>query len=204
MIPALIIFILFWILNRHLFPRFVWLAQLLLIVSPWFIQLLISPLEFHWLTQPATSLSAFLRNLALYSSDEFVFFAGDRRLGFGTQEFGLVYLSWLPLWLVGLVQSLSRPPAKYISWWLGLGILAASLFTPTAPFSAGLLYIPAVQVLTSFGLIHLLTHFRRYPLWLRLGLILLCLFSLYEVLNFFHVLAVHYPQRIHEAVTSKL
>ena len=83
-------------------------------------------------------------------------------------------------------------------------MLAASLFKPTAPFSARLLYIPAVQVLTSFGLIHLLTRFRRYPLWLRLSLILLCLFSLYEILNFFHVLAIHYPQRIHEAVTNLL
>ena len=179
------------------------LSLFLLIASPWFVQLFISPIELSWLTHPISSISELLRNLSLYSSNEFIFFTGDPRLSYGTQEFGLVYLSFLPLWLLGLIRSLSKTPHKYITWWLGLGVLVASLFKPTAPFSAALLYLPAVQILTSLGALHLVTHFRRFHPLIKLGIILLFLFNFYEIANFFHVLTTHYPQRIHEVVLSK-
>lgn len=168
---------------------------LFIIVSPWLVQLFISPIEFSWLVHPVASLSEFWRNLAFYTAPEFIFFSGDRRLAYGTQEFGLIYLSWLPLWLVN--------PHKYLVWWLGMGILVASLFQPTAPFSAALLYIPALQILVAGGAKHLITNFRSFHPLIRLSIILLALFNFYEIANFFHVLTTHYPQRIHEAVLSQ-
>src|SRR3989338_5021919 len=173
----------------------IWLQLLLLTVAPWFIQLLISPIELHWLAQPVNSWSQFLNNIAFYTSPEFIFFSGDRRLAYGTQEFGLLYLSWLPLGLVN--------PHKYVVWWLSMGILVASLFKPMAPFSAALLYIPPLQILVAGGAKHLITNFHRFHLLIRLGIILLALFNLYEIANFLHVLAIHYPQRIHEAVVNQ-
>lgn len=168
---------------------------LLFIVSPWFVQLFVSPVELSWIAHPVSSIAEFWRNLAVYTSPEFIFFSGDRRLAYGTQEFGLLYLSWLPL---GLVK-----PHKYVVWWLGIGILAASLFKPIAPFSAALFYIPPLQILVAEGAKHLITNFRRFHLLIRLGIILLTLFNLYEIANFLHVLVVHYPQRIHEAILNQ-
>ena len=84
-----------------------------------------------------------------------------------------------------------------------MGILVASLFKPMAPFSAALLYIPPLQILVAGGAKHLITNFHRFHLLIRLGIILLALFNLYEIANFLHVLAIHYPQRIHEAVLNQ-
>lgn len=171
------------------------IVLLLFIVSPWLVQLFVSPVELSWIAHPVSSIAEFWRNLAFYTSPEFIFFSGDRRLTYGTQEFGLLYLSWLPL---GLVK-----PRKYVVGWLGIGILAASLFKSTAPFSAALLYIPALQLLVARGAKHLIANFRSFHPLIKLGIILLALFNLYEIANFIHVLAVHYPQRIHEAVVNQ-
>jgi hypothetical protein len=168
----------------------------LLIVSPWFVQLFISPIELTWLAHPITSVSEFLRNLSFYSSPEFIFFSGDRRLAYGTQEFGLIYLSWLPL--LALVR-----PGRYLVWWLGVGILFASSFKAVAPFSAALLYILPLQILVAMGAKHLIANFRRFHPLIKLGIILLALFNLYEIANFWHVLVIHYPQRIHETVLNQ-
>lgn len=170
------------------------IVLLLFIVSPWLVQLFVSPVELSWIAYPISSIAEFWRNLAFYTSPEFIFFSGDRRLAYGTQEFGLLYLSWLPLMFI--------KPQKYLIWWLGTGILVASLFKPMAPFSAALLYIPPLQILVAGGAKHLITNFHRFHPLIRLGIILLALFNLYEIANFIHVLAVHYPQRIHEAVVN--
>lgn len=163
-----------------------------LIVSPWFVQLFISPIETNFLIQPIASVAEFWRNLAFYTSPEFIFFSGDRRLAYGTQEFGLMYLSWLPLVLMGL--------NRYLSVWLGLGILVSSLFKVTAPFSAALLYLPALQIAVTLGARRLVHSFRRQHWLIRIGIIVLALFNVYEIANFFHVLTLHYPQRIHEVI----
>lgn len=180
------------------------LPLFLLTVSPWFVQLFISPLELNWLTQPISSLSAFWRNLAFYSSPELIFFSGDPRLTYSTQEFGLIYLTFFPFFLIGLIKSLSQTPQKFITWWLGAGLLIASAFKPLAPFSATLVYLPAIQILITLGARHLIANFRQFRFAIQIGIILLVLLNLYEILNFFHVLATHYPQHIHQAVTNQL
>ncbi|OGY16731.1 MAG: hypothetical protein A2784_04570 [Candidatus Chisholmbacteria bacterium RIFCSPHIGHO2_01_FULL_48_12] len=171
------------------------ISLFLVIVSPWFNQLLISPVEWWWLVQPVSSLGEWLRNITFYASPEFIFFSGDRRLAYGTQEFGLMYLSWLPLAMV--------KPRRYLVWWLGIGILAASWFKPVAPFSAALLYILPLQILVAMGAKYLIANFRRFHPLIKLGIILLALFNVYEIANFWHVLTIHYPQRIHEAVVNQ-
>lgn len=167
---------------------------LLFIVSPWLVQLFVSPVELSWIAHPVSSIAEFWRNLAVYTSPEFIFFSGDRRLTYGTQEFGLLYLSWLPLVFLR--------PQNYLIWWSGIGILVASMFRPTAPFSAALLYIPALQLLVAGGAKHLIANFRSFHPLIKLSIIFLALFNLYEIANFWHVLAIHYPQRIHEAVLN--
>src|SRR3989344_2314016 len=166
-----------------------------IIVSPWFVQLFISPIETNFLTQPIASVAEFWRNLAFYTSPEFIFFSGDRRLAYGTQEFGLMYLSWLPLAVM--------KPRRYLVGWLGIGILVASWFKPVAPFSAALLYILPLQILVAMGAKYLIANFRRFHPLIKLGIILLALFNVYEIANFWHVLTIHYPQRIHEAVVNQ-
>lgn len=171
------------------------IVLLLFIVSPWFVQLFVSPVEPNWIAHPVSSIAGFWRNLAVYTSPEFIFFSGDRRLTYGTQEFGLLYLSWLPLVFI--------KPQKHLIRWLGLGIFFASLFKPIAPFSAALAYVLPLQLLVARGVKHLAVNFRRFHWLIRLGIILLALFNLYEIVNFWHVLAIHYPQRIHEAVANQ-
>lgn len=167
---------------------------LLFIVSPWLVQLFVSPVELSWITYPVSSIAEFWRNLAFYTSPEFIFFSGDRRLAYGTQEFGLLYLSWLPLIWLG--------SQKQLWWWVGGGIIVASAFKITVPFSAALLYILPLQLLVASGAKYLITNFRRFGWSVKLVVVALVLFNFYEIANFIHVLAVHYPQRIHEAVVN--
>jgi hypothetical protein len=199
-LTAIILFLLLFKLHSGLGLKKKWLllSQLLLLSSPWFIQLLLSPVELNWLFSPATSIGQFFDNLAVYSSDEYVFFSGDDRLQYGTQEAGLLYLSWLPLWLIGLIQSIGQPAGK-ISLWLGIGVLVASLFGPAPNLSVSLLYIPAAQILTSLGLVHILKVFKKQPPLLKLVILLLLAFMIYEIIGFFHILTVHYPKRLQDA-----
>ena len=195
-LTTLIVFIGLLLINRHLLPKFWWLAQLLLVLSPWFIQLLYSPIELNWLLQPNFSIPQIFHNLSIYSSDDYVFFTGDKRLEYGTQEAGMVYLSFTPLWLIGLLQAVGNPRYRWLALWLGGGVLASSLFAQAPIFSASLLYIPSVQILVGLGAGHLIKNFSRYHLALRLGLVLLFAFVGYEMINFIHNLIVHYPQRL--------
>lgn len=201
-ISSLIIFLLLFFFNKKLIPRYWLLSQALILVAPWFIQTYISPIEFAFFNLPISSLSEFLHNLSYYTSTDFIFFAGDPRLAYGIQDYGLLYISWLPFLIIGLIHFIDHFPHQLIFWWLGLGLVIASLFKSVTPYSASLIYLPALQIIISLGFVYLITNFRQFHLWIKVLMIILLLFNFYEITNFFHALIIHYPHRLHEAITS--
>lgn len=198
----IIVFIIFWWLNRKLLSSRWWLGQILLSVSPWFIQLWYAPLEFSWLMQPNFSLKAAVHNLSVYSSADYIFFSGERRLQYGNQETGLLHLTYLPLVSIGLIQVVATPTWRWLGWWLGGGFVLASLFAKAPFFFASLLYLVPAQLLVGIGVVKLINFFPRQPRLIKLLIFALSLLVIYEVVIFAHIIAIHYPKRLEGAGIS--
>lgn len=172
-------------------------SVLFLLISPWFIQLLISGIEFWWSKPLITRGDKFIESLIINSSTDYLFFKGDPRVNFGTQETGLFYIFQIPLIILGFYNLFKQRDnyKRILFGWLSIGFLLASFFT--APdFSNGLFYFLPLQLISFLGLSFL---FRKWQNAKRLQkglLILFLLFAVYEIVIFFHILIVHYPKRL--------
>ncbi len=171
---------------------------LFLIVSPWFVQLLLSGVEWWGIKSLTLDVSVVLENLITNSSIDYLFFKGDPRSAFGTQETGPFYICQIPLILVGFYLIFQKTTfwRKVLLVWFGLGVLLASLFVGTPDFSNGLFYFLPLQFISFLGLNKLIDHWKKGKILTKIFLIFFSFFSLYEMIIFFHIIIVHYPKRL--------
>lgn len=135
----------------------------------------------------------YFNNLFFLLSPSFLFFKNITFWWGGVREFGVMYASLLPIFIVGIYQTLVL---KYYSvlLWTGI-ILFISSASPFLPESREFfLIIPFLSVILGLGI----NSFRKK--WLTL--LFISLLILYEITQFFHYYTVHYPQQIKSAVEN--
>lgn len=174
------------------------LGILFFLISPWLLQLLFMGFEPWWQQKITLKPNEILDNLINNSSTDYLFFQGDKRIKYGTQETGLLYIFQLPLIVVGFYTLFTKYTLyfKKIFLWLIAGFLLSGLFTNSPNFSVSLLYILPIQTIAFMGLIKILHNWPKRNLWFKYLTILFFIFSLYEIIIFFHILIVHYPKRL--------
>ncbi len=168
-----------------------------LLITPWFIQLLISGFE-TWERKPLIKESAkIINNLTINTSVDYLFFKGDPRVKFGNQETGPFYIYQFFLILAGfycLFNKFNRLSIILMLWFfIGLGF--ASLFA-SPDFSNCLLYFLPLQVISFLGLVKILDWWWTKKLIFRIFIGLFFLLAGYEMIIYFHIMLVHYPKRL--------
>lgn len=169
-----------------------------LLTSPWFIQLLLSGFELFWFKPLVVGINDFIESLIINSSSDYLFFRGDPRVNFGTQETGLFYIFQIPLIGIGfyaLFSKLDKYKKILLAWFL-LGFLIASLFASSPDFSNGLFYFLPLQIISFLGLVSVFRNWQTAIKFKRALILLFFLFAAYEMIIFFHILVVHYPKRL--------
>ena len=172
-------------------------ALLFLVISPWFIQLLVSGFEWWWIKPINFNLINIWENLVTNTSVNFLFFQGDPRVQFGTQETGPFYIYQIPLILIGFYAffenfSLGK---KILLAWLIIGILFTICFT-SPDFSIDLLYFLPLQIISFLGLLKIIDIWKKGKLLTKGILSAYALLAIYETIIFFHIIIVHYPKRL--------
>lgn len=169
------------------------------LLTPWFMQLLISGLDFSWWRQITFNPNEILKNIINNSSTDYLFFQGDKRLIFGTQETGLFYIFQIPLILFGgyfLFLSKFKLWQKALIFWLISGFITSAFFGQSADLNISLFYVLPLEIISFLGIIYLKKIWEKGKLLIRTALTLFLLFSFYEIVIYFHILLVHYPKRL--------
>ena len=172
-------------------------ALLFLIISPWFVQLLVSGFEWWWLKSLGFSLSNIWENLITNTSVDYLFLQGDSRVEFGTQETGPFYIYQIPLILIGFYALFDNfnLHKKILLGWLITAVLFAGCFT-SPDFSNDLFYFLPLQIISFLGLLKIIDIWKRGKLLTKGILSAYALLAIYEMIIFFHIIIVHYPKRL--------
>jgi len=142
------------------------------------------------------SINSLITNLFILSSFDFLFFKNITFWWGGVREFGMIFLSMLPFFLVGVYELFIRKKGKLL-FLLGLITFIAAL-SPFFPESREFYFaMPIVSIIIAVGLDKLVRIY-KFSLppqrWILVTLIFS--FILYEMTQFFHFYFVHYPQQI--------
>lgn len=198
-ILAVIILGIYLIFTKKLLKNKYYLIILLfLFISPWFMQLFIFGLEPKDFTQINLSPNNFTERLINNSSTDYLFFQGDKRITFGTQETGLLYLFQIPLLFIGFYQVFDKLNSlhKKIIFWLLIAFLISGLFKDSSTSSISLLYLLPLQIISVIGLIVIFKSWLKGNCLIKCLISILLFFALYEIIIYFHILIVHYPKRL--------
>lgn len=175
-----------------------WLAALLfLFISPWFIQLLVSGFEWWGIKPIIFNFKEILDNLTTNTSVNYLFFQGDPRAQFGTQETGPFYIYQIPLILIGFYAIFDKFNLykKILLGWMITAVLFASCFT-SPDFSFDLLYFLPLQIISFLGLLKIIDIWKKGKLLAKGILSVYALLAIYEMIIFFHIIIIHYPRRL--------
>lgn len=169
----------------------------LLLLSPWWLTLLIARPSLRSLPSTQPKLDQIGDNVSFFTSAEFLFFSGDGRPGYGTGEHGVFLLSFLPLIAVGFWQSLREKSnvTKLPLWWLGGGVTAAATLSNVPGLPGSVWFLPAMSVLATIGLnvvARSLKDEKKTSLHKTMAIILL-VWLLYEALRLYQIILIHKP-----------
>ncbi len=122
----------------------------------------------------------------------FLFFHGDIDLQWSTQTAGALYLSFLPMILVGLfilIESYKNIRSKTVIWILLISPIPAAFIKP---HYQTLIRIPFLLVLTYIAAVGFIWLLKKR----RLITVLLLILLIFEIAQFGHDLIRHYPRRL--------
>ncbi len=198
-----VIFTSYWLWYNYRQKAILIFHLVFLCLTPWVLTLFFGhpSLQRYPLQKSPDSINAFYErisaNLAYLSSDDFLFFVGDGRPGYGTGENGMFLLSFLPLILIGTFETIIKNHRghKLIFAWL-IGGLTLSVFSSNvAGLPAALWYLPSLSILASLGgykAFELLTG-PKSSLTVKALLLLNFLWIIYETLLLYHAIIIHQP-----------
>lgn len=186
----------------------IWTAQLIrfkLLRIMRYVSIAVATVAFYWVVwefQKDTGIASFssaFSNLFALFSPSMLFVSNTTFWWGGVREFGMLFLSFAPFFVLGLLDLISKKQ------WMVLGyVVLFGMIASIAPqFPEGRQFYPALPFLsyiTAAGLRHL--HVRSQTV----SLILLCMFLMiwvYEDIQFWHFYATHYSQQVREA-TDKI
>lgn len=138
------------------------------------------------------SLSSFITNLFILTSSDFLFFKNITFWWGGVREFGVMFLSMLPFFLVGIYELFI---AKRVKLLILFGLITfIAVLSPFFPESREFYFAtPLFSLAVALGIYKLMLH--KYKA-VKTFVICLFLMLIYEFSQFIHFYLVHYPQQI--------
>lgn len=138
------------------------------------------------------SASSFVINLFILNSFDFLFFKNITFWWGGVREFGVMFLTFLPFFLLGIYQFIIRKEKKLLVL-LGLIIVIAAL-SPFFPESREFYFVtPIISLTVALGFYRWSLEKHTVAKAILFGLVLLIM---YELSQFIHFYLVHYPQQV--------
>lgn len=136
----------------------------------------------------------FIESYVLSFSPEFLYIRGGDNGAHNIPLAGNAYLLEWPFFFLGIYQTIRMKHVSglFFLWWLAIAPIASSL-TKDAPHSARMLdVLPALQVVTAFGIWTLLDFVRKQMKLLVSGALIVG--YLWSILLYFDAYFVHFPQ----------
>lgn len=149
-----------------------------------------------WLFHPqmyTQNISEYLNNIFSLISPSFLFFHNTSFWWGGIKEFGVMYISFIPFFLIGILILIYTK--KNLSVIYGMIILTLiGVLNPRFPEGRDVyLLVPFLTFTISIGFMKLI---KRKGLTSKIILSLMLLCVIYELSQFYHYYYVHYPQDI--------
>ncbi len=181
--------------NKNLLIRI--LLMLVLPVSAYFIY----PDFWIFKSFQIPTFASFLNNIFFLISPEFIFFRNITNWWGGVKEFGILYLSFLPFFVIGLFKSVQLMNIKI---WIGLLLLIIiTSLSPYFPETRELfLAIPIISIIISYGIYRFYQMKARRNLMFRIFQIVIFFLVIYDLMQFNHFYYVHYPQNINSNIIN--
>lgn len=138
------------------------------------------------------SLDSFLKNLFLLTSFDFLFFKNITFWWGGIREFGIMLLTFLPFFLIGLYKLITCKEWKLAAFY---GILIiTSVLSPFFPESREFYFAaPLISLTVALGFYQL--PFRNNLIF-RVLILSIIIVVIYEISQFDHFYFIHYPQQV--------
>lgn len=137
-------------------------------------------------------LTDMVNNIFILTSPDFLFFKNITFWWGGVREFGVMYLSLLPFFFVGLYKVIINKKLNIIIW---LSIIL--LFSAASPFFPEsrefFLATPFISILIASGI---LVFIQSKEISIRILLIIVLIIFLYDFGQYLHYYQIHYPQNI--------
>lgn len=181
--------ILMMIINNNLLMRI--LLMVILPVSAYFIY----PDFWMFRSIQIPSFISFANNILFLISPEFIFFRNITNWWGGVKEFGILYLSFLPFFVMGLFKSVQPMNVKI---WIGLlFLIVITSLSPYFPETRELfLATPIISIIISYGIYWLFYGGVKRNLLFRIFQTVIILFVIYDLMQFNHFYYIHYPQNV--------
>jgi len=159
------------------------------------------PIPLSYMHHPYTVYAKIiLRNYFEHFNFDFLFLTGDGNGRHTSAGMGLLYLASLPLLLYGFFSlAKDKSDHSFVVWlWLLLGPLAAAITADTPHVIRSLLMLPAIQILTAYGIISVFQRLQSTKSSYVLRYSLYGGFVLLFSLNVFFYLKLYYFVSPHE------
>jgi hypothetical protein len=139
-------------------------------------------------------------NIMKIFSFEFLFFNNDSFWLGGVRNWGIIYVSFLPVLFLGVIDIIQKYDRKIIIYILIIGILAG--FSPLYPETREFfLSLPFLIIVLSRGLKKIITYSNIY---LNIAVCCFFIFILYDIAGFMHYYFVHYPSDLNNILPKIL
>ncbi|OGH47836.1 MAG: hypothetical protein A3G66_02115 [Candidatus Levybacteria bacterium RIFCSPLOWO2_12_FULL_39_17] len=136
--------------------------------------------------------ASFLNHYFDNFSPEFLFIKGDGNPKFSIRDVGQMYIWEIPFFIAGILLLFRKREGYWwiIPIWLILGIIPAATARETPHALRIEAVLPTFQILTAYGLYHLISNFKLRPILSGLVSIV----AIFNFLYFYHNYFVHYPR----------
>lgn len=147
---------------------------------------------FFRLSGYSLTLQSFIQNVAILTSADFLFFHNITFWWGGVRDVGVMFVSLLPFFIIGMYKAVETGYYKMILLLVGTLILAA--MSPFFPESREFyLSIPVISLILSLGIYYWSI---QSGIYYKIALIGVVLLLLYEMSQFFHFYFVHHSQEV--------
>ena len=155
-----------------------------------------------WLFHPLNytlKISQYLNNIFYLISPYFLFFHNTSFWWGGIKEFGVMYISYIPFFLIGILGLIYTKKKLSVFYWMIILTLIGAL-NPQFPEGREIfLLVPFLILMISTGVMKLINIKGLIP---RIFLSFMLFFMIYELSQFFHYYYVHYPQDISKNISN--
>ncbi len=191
------IFLIFLIVNNKYKNRLLKSASWMIFIFIYYLlntsSWLFNPLQYNH------NISNYFSNIYSLASSSFLFFHNTSFWWGGVREFGVMYISYSPFFLIGILVLIQTKKNLSVIYWMIILTLIGSL-NPQFPEGRDIyLLVPFLSLTVSIGIMKLTANNGLIP---RIIMSFMLLFMIYELSQFFHYYYVHYPRDISDNISN--